>query len=213
MNRLENKLVASFDATAEAYDRTTNPFHKAILRVWWRHALLECAGLMDELVSDTMMNEEPEYRIMWGDQVAVIEGREAILDFYKNAAALSVMYHTDNFIAVADWGFCNELTFHHVAKGSVLQTLGYVVEDPERYYDVSTRQVFLWPFDERARLVGERLYEDKSTLRIQEVAPEDMITPERAREIYHEALLALDDRFGPGAYWVYQPDGALAGGR
>ncbi|MBQ9052599.1 hypothetical protein [Rhodococcus sp. (in: high G+C Gram-positive bacteria)] len=204
MNRLEKLLVGGFDATAELHDRTTNPFHKAILRVWWRHSLLECSGLFNEIVSDTMMNEDPEYRIMWGDEATIIHGKDAVLDFYVNSAAASVMYHTDNLLAVADWGISDELTFHHVAQGSTLQALGYTVPDQERYYDVSTRQVFLWPFDERARVIGERLYEDKSTLRIEEIAPEEIVTPERAREVYHQELLALDARLGPD-YWIYQP--------
>lgn len=204
MKRLEKLVVDSFDATQELHDKTTDPFHKAILRVWWRHGLLEASGMMDEIVDETMMNENPQYRIMWGDQPTIIEGKDAVLDFYKNSAAESVMYHTDNLLAVADWGVADELTFHHVAQGSVLENLGYKVENPEKYYDVSTRQVFLWPFDARARVIGERLYEDKSTLKIEEVSMNELITPERARKLNYEALVALEQRLGP-EYWIYRP--------
>ena len=48
---------------------------------------------------------------------------------------------------------------------------------------MSSRQAFIWPYDDRARLAGEHLYEDKTSLAIEEVEPADAITPgARARD-------------------------------
>lgn len=205
MKRLEQLVVDGFNETEELVDKTTNPFHRSILLTWWRHGLLEGAGRFDELAEETMMSDDPEYRVMWGEETKIFEGKDEVLGFYNNVAAETVMYITDSLIAVGDWGFSNELTFHHVAKGTVLELIGYEVEDSEKYYDVSTRQVFLWPFDDQARVAGERLYEDKSSFRIEEVPAEDVITPERSRELNYQGVLRMEEKYGP-EFWVYRPE-------
>ena len=40
----------------------------------------------------------------------------------------------------------------------------------------------IWPYDERARLIGERVYEDKPLHRIEHIAREDFISLDDARE-------------------------------
>jgi DNA polymerase III psi subunit len=66
---------------------------------------------------------------------------------------------------------------------------------------VHSRQAFIWPYDERARLVGEHLYEDKTSLRIEEVDHSEAITPARVREIHREQLGKLEAERGPN-FWV-----------
>ena len=95
-----------------------------------------------------------------------------------------------------------ELTFHQLAGGADLQAVGYEVDDPDAMYHVSSRQAFIWPYDERARLVGENLYEDKTSLEIEEVSPDEAITPARVREIHHELLAKLEAQRGEH-FWVY----------
>jgi hypothetical protein len=104
---------------------------------------------------------------------------------------------------VNDWGICDEITFHQLAQGSDLQHIGYDVGHADRLYHVSSRQAFVWPYDERARLIGEHLYEDKTSLRIEEVNPADAITPTRVREIHRELLQQLEADRGPN-FWVLQ---------
>jgi hypothetical protein len=57
-------------------------------------------------------------------------------------------------------------------------------------------------------LAGEHLYEDKTSLKIEEIDPADAITPARVREIHREQLAKLDARFGPD-FWVYRREDAL----
>jgi hypothetical protein len=66
---------------------------------------------------------------------------------------------------------------------------------------VSSRQAFIWPYDSEARLAGEHLYEDKTSLNIEEVDPSEAITPARVREIHLELLARLDAERGED-YWV-----------
>ncbi len=200
MNRFEQAVYDCMTPTARLLDRTTEPLHRAILLNWWRHVHLEGAGEFDAIVAPDMMVDHPVYRVTWGANPAVIEGKDGVLAFY-NSVGDSVLWNSDDLIAVADWGVADELTFHQVARGADLQAVGYDVPDPERTYHVSSRQVFLWPYDDRARLAGENLYEDKTSLQIEEVDPAELITPERVREINREQLAKLEAERGEN-FWV-----------
>jgi hypothetical protein len=112
-----------------------------------------------------------------------------------------VLWNSGDRLAVADWGIADELTFHQLAPGSALRPLGYDVDDARALYHVSSRQAFIWPYDERGRLAGEHLYEDKTSLSIEQVGPAEAATPARVREIHRELLATLHDARG-GKFWV-----------
>ncbi|MAW80968.1 MAG: hypothetical protein CMI63_12090 [Parvularcula sp.] len=188
--------------TAELYERTTNPLHKAMLLNFWRHVHLEGSGQYDKIVADDMMVDHPVYRVSWGDNPVVVEGKKAVVDFYKSVGEV-VLWNSDDIIAVSDWGIFDELTFHQLAKGSDLMAMNYGIDNPDGIYHISSRQAFFWPYDDKARLAGEHLYEDKTSLKIEEIDPKEAITPARVREIQREQLAKLEERFGPG-YWVYK---------
>lgn len=202
MNRFEKAVSECMGPTAELLEQTSKPLQRAILLNWWRHVHLEGSGQFDEIVAPDMMVEHPVYRVTWGAEPAVIEGKEGVLAFY-NSVADSVLWHSDDRIAVADWGVADELTFHQLARGSDLRAIGYDAPDPDALFHASSRQVFLWPYDERARLMGEHLYEDKTSLRLEEVDPAEAITPARVQEIHRQGLAELEAARGD-RYWVYQ---------
>lgn len=204
MNRFEKAVRECMGPTAELLAKTTEPLQRAILLNWWRHVHLEGAGQFDEIVAPDMMVEHPVYRVTWGANPAVIEGKDGVLAFYDSVAD-AVLWHSDDRIAVADWGVADELTFHQLARGADLRAVGYEVPDAGTLYHASSRQVFLWPYDEHARLIGEHLYEDKTSLELEEVDPDEAITPARVQEIHREGLARLESERGP-RYWVY--DGA-----
>ncbi len=200
MNRFEQAVYDCMIPTAELLDRTTVPLHRAMLLNFWRHVHLEGAGDFERIVAPDMMVEQPVYRVTWGANPAVIEGKEGVLGFYRSVGE-AVLWHSDDRLSVADWGICDEITFHQLAAGADLQAIGYDVPDPERLYHVASRQAFIWPYDDRARLVGEHLYEDKTSLAIEEVEPADAITPARVREIHREQLAKLEAERGD-RFWV-----------
>lgn len=202
MNPIEQAVFDCMKPTQALYERTSDPVHKAILLNFWRHVHLEGAGLYDEIVKPDMMVDHPVYRVSWGDSPAVVEGKDGVLAFY-NSVGETVLWHSDDRLAVNDWGICDEITFHQIARGADLKALGYAVDKDEGLYHVSSRQAFVWPYDGSARLAGEHLYEDKTSLKVEEVDPSMATTPERVRAIHREQLAALEARFGP-RYWVYQ---------
>ncbi|WP_413300306.1 hypothetical protein AA0X95_18200 [Bacillus sp. 1P10SD] len=202
MNKYEQQIYNCMKPVEDLLAKTTNPLHVAILENFRRHVHLEGSGQFDKIISSDMMVDDPTYRVTWGSNPAVIEGKENVVGFY-NIAAQSVLWHSDDYLAVADWGIADELTFHQLIKGQGLIDLGFEVDDPEAVYHYSSRQVFLWPYDEKARLKGENLYEDKSTVKIVKADPEDVIPPERVAEIHRECLEKLEAS-KPDKYWTLE---------
>jgi hypothetical protein len=200
MNRFEQAIYECMTPTARLLEKTTKPLHRAMLLNFWRHVLLEGAGRYDALVSEDMMVDEPVYRVTWGANPGVITGKEGVLGFY-NSVGEAVLFHSDDRLSVADWGICDEITFHQLAHGADLRALGYGIDRDEAVYHVSSRQAFIWPYDSRARLAGEHLYEDKTSLQIEEVNPDEAITPARAKEIFAEQYDKLEAERGD-RFWV-----------
>ena len=202
MNRFEQQIYDCMKPTRRLLEQTTKPLHRAILLNFWRHVHLEAAGEYGKILASDMTVDNPVYRVTWGANPAVIEGKQGVLAFY-NSVGESVLWHSDDRLAVADWGVSDEITFHQLAAGSDLQAIGYQVEHADRLYHVSSRQAFIWPYDSRARLAGEHLYEDKTSLRIEEVDKSDAITPARVRAIHREQLAKLEAERGPN-FWVLE---------
>jgi hypothetical protein len=201
MNRFEQAVYDCMAPTARLLEETTKPLHRAMLLNFWRHVHLEGAGDYERIVANDMMVDEPVYRVSWGANPAVITGKEGVLTFYRSVGE-AVLWNSDDLLAVADWGVCDELTFHQLARGADLRAVGYDVDNADAVYHVSSRQAFVWPYDDRARLVGENLYEDKTSLAIEEVDPGEAITPARVREIHRELLAKLDGERGE-RFWVF----------
>jgi len=206
MNRFEQAVYECMNPTAELLERTTNPLHRAMLLNFWRHVHLEGSGQYERIVASDMMVDEPVYRVTWGASPAVIEGKEGVLAFYR-AVGEAVLWNSDDLLAVADWGVCDELTFHQIARGADLRAIGYEVDDPDALYHAYSRQAFVWPYDDRARLKGENLYEDKTSLVIEEVSPEEAISSARVREIHREQLARLEAERGD-RFWVLDAEAA-----
>jgi len=204
MNRFEEGVYDCMNPTSELLENTTKPLHRAMLLNFWRHVHLEGSGQYERIVAPDMMVDEPVYRVTWGANPAVIEGKEGVLAFYRSVGE-AVLWNSDDLLAVADWGICDELTFHQIAPGAVLHAIGYDAPDPDVLYHASSRQAFIWPYDRQARLVGENLYEDKTSLVLEEVSPEEAITASRVREIHREQLAKLEAERGE-RFWVLNTD-------
>ncbi|MCL6633183.1 MAG: hypothetical protein K6T63_11185 [Alicyclobacillus herbarius] len=189
MNRFEREIYQCMEPVAKLLEVTENPHHRAILENYRRHVHLEGSGQYELIVAPDMMVDDPVYRINWGKPM-VIRGKQAVIDFYRSAGRY-VMWNSEDKIAVADWGLCDELTFNFLATGHILKEFGVDVEDKDAYYHYSTRQAFVWPYDDKARLIGEHLYVDETSASVKKVDPSEVITPERAAEIHLELLHRL----------------------
>jgi len=201
MNRFEQAVYDCMNPVEELLQRTENPLHRAILENFRRHVHLEGSGQFDKIIAPDMTVDNPVYRVSWGDHPALIEGKEGVVGFY-NSVTEAVLWNSDDLIAVNDWGIADELTFNQLIKGSDLQNLGYTAESPDAYYHLRSRQAFIWPYNEKALLKGENLYEDKTSVEITQVDESELITPQRVAEIHREQLARLEAEKGPN-WWVY----------
>jgi|SRR4051794_24928772 len=156
MNRFEPAVYDCMTPTAQLLERTTEPLHRAMLLNVWRHVHLEGVGEFTLIVAADMMVDHPLYRLTWAANPAVIEGKDGVLAFY-NSVGDAVLWHSDDRLSVADWGVCDEITFHQLAHGGVLRAAGYDVERDDALYHVASRQAFIWRCDDRAWLAGEHL--------------------------------------------------------
>jgi len=190
------------DPVEDLLQKTTNPLHRAMLENFRRHVHLEGSGQFDLITAADMMVDNPVYRVSWGDNPVIIEGKEGVKGFY-NAVTGAVLWNSNDFIAVNDWGVADELTFNQLIRGSDLKNLGYQADDDDTWYHLQSRQAFIWPYDDRALLKGENLYEDKTSVSITPVDSREVITPERVAAIHREQLARLEAEKGP-EYWVYQ---------
>ena len=83
MNRFEQAVYQSHAADSQAPrrdDKSTPSRHASQLL---RHVHLEGAGEYEAIVATDMMVDEPVYRVTWGADPAVIEGKDAVLAFYE----------------------------------------------------------------------------------------------------------------------------------
>lgn len=166
-----------------ALARTDNPRHIAILKNYVRHANLEVCGLWEGIVAPEMMVEHPVYVFHSPQGIRVLDGMQAVRDEYASYEKLgnTVIYHTDGEIFVDDGGFMTEYVSNRFWPGELLQALGDDIDDPQATYLVSMTQAMYWPYDERARVVAERVYRGSDRV-IRKCEPDEVITMEECRE-------------------------------
>lgn len=201
-SKYEQEVYDCMNPTLDLIERTDKPLHRAILLNYCRHVHLEGAAMFKEITADDMMADDPVYHVCWGDNPVQVHGKQGVYDFYSAIGDI-VLWNSGDKVAVADWGIADEMWFHQMSTGAELAKIGIKADKEDGLYLVSSRQAFIWPYNERALLTGEHLYEDKSTLTIEEIDPAEYMTPERVREIHRECLVDLEARFGPD-YWVYR---------
>jgi hypothetical protein len=169
---------------------TENPRHRAILLNFRRHALLEVSGRWKEILQPEMIVDDPYYRINENGRSLHLRGIADISAFYAGLteAGLNVFGPISEYIAVADWGLAIESFFGNYVPGRVLRDQGEDIDDPDAYYQLTHYMASFWPYDADCRLVGEHIYEDAGSRRIEKMDQADVITPEQARGLLDPLL-------------------------
>jgi hypothetical protein len=164
---------------------TENPRHRAILLNFRRHALLEVSGRWPEILTPDMVVDDPCYRINENGRSLHLRGKADIGAFYAGIteARLNVFGPISEHIAIADWGLAIESFFGHHLPGHVLRDQGEDIDDPDACYQLTHYMASFWPYDRDGRLIGEHIYEDAGSRRIEKMDPADVTTPEKAREL------------------------------
>jgi hypothetical protein len=184
-------VPSHFDVThwplrVEEYLRKTeNPLHRAMLKNYYRHLLLELSGYWDQIIVPELTVEEPAYRVADHGTVAVLNGKEAVENFYRETyeARVNVMDARTMNMCVEDFGVTTEAYWAHVVPGQYLVDQGHAQDaDPDAHYlmNYNIFQVFAYTTD--AKLIGERIYADAASYSYEKLAPKDVVTPEKARQ-------------------------------
>ncbi len=172
---------------------------------FWRHVHLEGAGEYEQIMTPDMTVDEPVYRVTWGVNPAVITGKDGVLAFY-NSVGEAVLWNSDDRLAVGDWG--------HLRRAHVPPDRSWSGPASHRLRGrrsgravphVEPSGLHPRPDDGQARLAGEHLYEDKTSLMIEEVSADKAVTPARVREIHREQLAKLEAERGE-RFWVLGTD-------
>jgi hypothetical protein len=109
--------------------------------------------------------------------------------FYQSLedANAIVMWVAEQDIAVSDTGFSGEVVFNQFLPGAMLGESVFSAisagDDPDDMYLLRRTLAFVWPYDERGRLIGEHVYEDTASREIVKPDPADVISAARAAEL------------------------------
>lgn len=167
----------------DAIDRCANPFHKAILENYRRHANLEVCGIWEKILVPEMTASDAEYRVHIGDKLIEAKGIEEVSVIYRGMLETesTVIYHTDEHIMVSDEGLMTDYVSHRFWKGSHLQAQGVAVDDPDKGYIVNQSIICFFPYNSDAILAGEIVYHG-ADMKVRPCPPEEFITVAECRE-------------------------------
>lgn len=186
-----NKQVEWFEKTRALIANTQSPRHKAILTTYIHHVGYELVGEGERLFQPDMMVDEPYYRILGLGEATLQEyrGKAAIKKrFYDNLNEAVVLVY-DETTAVADWGLAMFATVATIMSPKLLVAAGIEVEDKKANYVLEYFCAERWPFDERARLMAEEVFQIGET-KVTKVAPEDDLTTAARNEAVRRFLPA-----------------------
>jgi hypothetical protein len=175
--------------------KTVDPRHRAIIKNYRRHVLLEISGRWEDVINAEMMVAEPSYRIDFGGQNAVVNGYEEIASMYKAAIAsgATTFAPLEERIAVADWGIAIESRLAAHQTGRDLQAMGVEVANPDGFYQLEHWVAAFWPYDEDCLLIGEHVFEDVGSRVVHEISEADFITPSSAAALLAPLIARIEE--------------------
>jgi hypothetical protein len=166
-------------------ERTENPRHRFLLQNYHRHRALEIAGRYEEIFVPEMTVDEPVYRFYTGGVPLTLSGRDAIKGLYAlwTKTAECIFYAEDEQLAVGDDLICSNAIAYQQHPALSLVARGHLVDDLGATYLRRTRQLMVWGYDGRGRLLGENVWElDPAGALIIKRDPADVLTADMAAE-------------------------------
>ena len=167
-------------------ERTANPRHRYLLQTFHRHRYLEIAGRYEEIFVPEMTVAEPVYHFNTGRAARTLAGRNAVRGLYAlwTMTAQCIFYAEDEQLAVGDNLVCSNAIAYQQHPGLALVALGQLVDDISAHYLLRSRQLMLWAYDDRCRLVGENVWEvEPDSEEVIKLDPADVLTAGDAREL------------------------------
>jgi hypothetical protein len=167
-------------------DRTENPRHRYLLQTFRRHRALEIAGRYEEIFVPEMTVSNPVYQFNEGRIPRTLTGEQAVRGLYAlwTMTAQCIFYAEDEQLAVGDRLVCSDAIAYQQHPGLALVALGHLVDDLDAHYLLRSRQLQLWEYDDRGRLVGENVWEvDPGSTEVVKLDESEVLTVEEARAL------------------------------
>jgi hypothetical protein len=182
---LELDITQTNLAIRQLLEVTKNPRHRFLLTAYDRHRNLEMAGRYKEIFAPDMTVEHPVYHFDLFDEKLILDGREQVEGIYRQWTETDqcIFYAQDEQLAVGDNMIVSRAILYQQTPGAVLAATG-VEADEDATYLAKTREVMVWPYDDRGRLIGEDVWEYEPAAReFIKLDPADVLTAEQAGEL------------------------------
>jgi hypothetical protein len=165
-------------------EKTENPHHRAILINFLQHLTLEISGKYKEILGPKLTVEHPVYRMCSKGTTTVLDGMQAVYDFYRTVAETGqcVMGSAEEDLYVSDAGVAGEALYAHILPGNALNADEVPDLDVDAHYLVTWRIAYTFRYDADARLLGEYVYDDTQSYKYRKLDPSEVITVEQAAE-------------------------------
>jgi hypothetical protein len=168
----------------ELIKASSNPRHRHIMENVRRHYLLELTGRAEEIFAPDMTVENPVYYLDLDGASRTLRGRAAVRSFYEEVEGV-VFACDETTHAVSDSGYWCEAWFNFYLPGAALGL------DSDTWHLRRQFMTMRWPYDERARLIGERVYEHADIGNVVEIDPAQVITVDEARKVLEPLIRPL----------------------
>ncbi len=164
------------------------PEGRAMLDNMRHHLKFECLG--DPAIFETMV-PEPVYRFFGGYGNTVLEGMEAVQQFYRDIwdSRSSLVELAIHRCAVADWGVACDGEWWQQMPGDFLAAQGTPDVDTGRWYVSHAHLSWFFPFeniDGRTCLQGEICYLDEAGSSLEAINDEDVLSLDAAQRAWAE---------------------------
>jgi hypothetical protein len=178
--------VTKFPREVEEFlDHTGNPFHRAILKNYFRHLLLEISGYWDQILVPWLTIDEPAYRIGHLGRTIAATGHAEVEAFYRQTfeSGKNVMGALTMNMCVEDFGIVTEARWAEVLTGELARDEhGIADADLGSHYLLTHNILQIFGYTRGALLIGERVYDDPGSYEYRKMDPADVVTPDQARK-------------------------------
>jgi hypothetical protein len=158
--------------------------HRHMLENVRRHYLLESTGRVEEILAPDMTVEHPVYYVDLDGSSRTLRGRAEVRSFYKEVEGV-VFACEETAHAITDAAYWFESWFNFYLPGAA------VGRDEDAWYLRRQWITMRWPYDSRARLIGERIYEHADIGELVQIDASQVITPAEARRILDPLIRPL----------------------
>lgn len=193
MNRYLDRFDRHLGHIEKKAREANDPHRSRILWNYLHHGAFEVSGEWEHIFTPEMTVPEPHYEMRTGtDETVVLDGEDAVKDFYRLIEEENVMAIDDgnHRLFVNDGGLAEfASTVEFVSGQEMLDDgldkwfySGVDVSDPDATYAKQCRHAMFWPYTEEAQLIGEMVYQIEP-FEVTQLEPEEVPTLEEAAAV------------------------------